>query len=128
MYVVVHVVLVVVAIFFWRRYPRPSLYLAAMMALEVIGILTQMGLQFFFSRVSLPIDSMLVVSIGAMIRLLIHILAMGCLVMAVYVGRGPNTERGGISSGKPGVPGMEGSDQAFALDSNNPYSPPRQPR
>ena len=37
MYVVPQLLLIAVAAFFWKRYPRPSLYLALMASLELLG-------------------------------------------------------------------------------------------
>jgi len=48
-YIVSQLLLLVVAAYFWKRYPRPSLYLAIMASLEVFGSVLQTALQFVFN-------------------------------------------------------------------------------
>jgi hypothetical protein len=126
MYIVAQLLLLVVAIYFWRRYPRPSQYLAIAAALEVFGTIFQTALPFFLSRGFTPV--LVVHSLTSLIRLGVHVLAMCFIVMAVYVARRPNSIPATGTPLQPGTPGMENGDQAFILDPNNPYSPPRQPR
>ena len=129
-YIVAQLLLLVVAVYFWRRYPRPSLYLATMASLEVFGTVLQTALQFAFNWGFLPnIDRYLFVhSLASLIRLAVHLLAMFFLAMAVYVARRPSPVPTTVTSPPPRTPGMENSDQAFSLDPSNPYTPPRQPR
>ena len=49
MNIAAYVVLLVVAIYFWRRYPRPSLYLAIRAVLEIFGSLLQTAFQVVLS-------------------------------------------------------------------------------
>ena len=128
MYIAIQLLLLVVAVFFWRRYPRPSLYLAIMAGLELFGTLLHTALQFISNWASLPIDGLFAHSLSSLIRLAIHAIAMCFLVLAVYVARRPTQLPATGLSPNLGTPGMENSDQAFNLDPKNPYSPPRQPR
>ena len=129
MYILAQLIVIGVAVYFWRRYPRPSLYLAIMATLEVGGSLMQNAIQFMLNWGTMQTTNLLLVQImGASIRFVAHILAMCFLVAAVYVARRPSTvvSQGILST--TGTPGMEGGDRANALDPANPYTPPRQPR
>ncbi len=129
MYIVAQLVLLGVAIFFWRRYPRPSLYLAVMALLEVFGSVLQTVFQYTFSFWGgVGMDGLVAHSLSSLIRLAIHVLALFFLVMAVYVARRPHAIPTTGPTPQPGTPGMESGDAAFSLDPKNPYSPPRQPR
>lgn len=129
MYVVAQLVLLVVAVFFWRHYPRPSLYLAITACLEVFGSLLQTGLQALAAGpLAANGNGLFAHSFSSLIRLAIHLAAMFFLVMAVYVARRPVQGPAKDSSPEPGTPGMENGERAFSLDPMNPYSPPRQPR
>lgn len=129
MYLLAHCTLIGVAIYFWRRYPRPSFYLACMAMLELAGSLMQTGIQLTISWRWLAIDNaMLVQVIASMIRFGAHVLAMCFLVAAVYVARQPRATVRGANSLPSETPGMEGQDQAFSLDPSNPYAAPRLPR
>ena len=128
MSIAAYVVLLVVALYFWRRYPRPSLYLAIGAALEIFGSVLQTALQVVLSRGIVPGDGIAAHAILSLVRLAVHLFAMCFLALAVYVARRPHLSPGQATSPQPPTPGMENSDQAFTLDAINPYSPPRQPR
>lgn len=135
MYIVIQISLIGVAIYFWKRYPRPSLYLALMASIEILGSLLQSGLQyglqFMMNWGTRPFnDVMFLNAMTSLVRFAAHILAMCFLVMAVYVARRPNTPSTPPSNDPTplGTPGMENGDQAFLIDPKNPYTPPRQPR
>jgi hypothetical protein len=129
MYLLAQCALIGVAIYFWRRYPRPSFYLASMAMLELAGSLMQTGIQFTISWRWLPIDNALLVQvIASMIRFGAHVFAMCFLVAAVYVARQQRATVPSDNSLPSETPGMEGQDQAFSLDPSNPYAAPRLPR
>ena len=129
MYIAAQVVLLVVALVFWHRYPRPSLYLAIMAALEIFGSVLQIAIQAVLSWGLIAGGvGLMEHAVSSFVRLAIHLFAMCFLAFAVYVARRPNPSPGQSISLQPPTPGMENSDRAVTLDPNNPYSPPRQPR
>jgi hypothetical protein len=129
MYIVAHLLLIGVAVYFWRRYPRPSLYLASMAALELMGSVLQSGVMMLLNWGSLASQNVLLIqAFASLIRFGAHVLAMVCLVMAVYVARRPRSSASSGNSLPAGTPGMEGQDQAQILDATNPYAPSRQHR
>ena len=128
-YIASQTVLLVVAIVFWRRYPRPSLYLAVMAVLEIFGSLLQTVFQAVLSwGVIAGGDGIVAHAISSFVRLAIHLVALCFLALAVYVARRPNSFPEQTTTPQSPTPGMENSDQAFTLDPQNPYSPPRQTR
>ena len=129
MNIAAYVVLLVVAIYFWRRYPRPSLYLAIGAALEIFGSLLQTAVQVVLGwGIVLGGDGIMAHAVSSFVRMAIHLFAMCFLVLAVYVARRTTPAPGQTTSPQLPTPGMENSDRAVTLDPNNPYSPPRQPR
>lgn len=129
MYILAQLIVIGVAIYFWRRYPRPSLYLAIMATLEVGGAVIQNIIQFTLSWGAMQSTNLMLVQVmGASIRFVAHILAMCFLVAAVYVARRPSSVVVQGVSPSSGTPGMEGHDQTQVLNPSNPYTPPRQPR
>lgn len=126
MYIVAQLTILVIAVFNWRRYPRPSLYLAIMASLEVMGTIMQTGLPLIVQQMG--IDALLVHALSSLVRMAIHLAAMCFLVLAVYVGRREVQSPASNVSPQLGTPGMENADPSFLLDPKNPYSPPRQPR
>ncbi len=125
--VVAYLSLLVVAICFWRRYPRPSLYLGIMASLELFGSVLQPALQVVLTAGGIS-EVMLAQAFVSLLRLVAHAVALCFLVLAVYVARRPGPFPTTTAPLASGTPGMENGDQAFLLDPTNPYSPPRQPR